>query len=299
MEIQKTKYNKEYYLAHPELKEKARERERKKRVQSIAYRNSKLTNGKPSPTSSQISRSSVQFEAILLPVLLLTVTFLLLREMISFYSEPNASQIIPVVKALAVEGVILVFSFLTDSRAFMRALYKSLAVALCLFSTYAMCSKHFSDAVISVNSFRITERAIVDLETAIQRKQTQADELFSKGWISAARKTESAIDSLREQLQVLRAQVINAKPVAATASTTFAQIIFRVLLMLTNILAAHRFGQILKFLESFKIGDEILARDLEISKKRLKFQEAEKARESKQGPQFQFPFFKEWSGGAI
>jgi hypothetical protein len=294
MEMQKTKYNKEYYQAHPELKEKARERERRKRAQAGAFRSAKFAKSKSTSAPQLTSRCSMQIEALLLPIILAVITFLLLREMVEFYYNPQSSQILPWVKALAVEGVILIFSFISDSRAFMRVMYKSLAVALCLFSIYAMSSKYFSAAIMSVNSYQVTERAIVDLETAIKEKRVQRDGFFSKGWISAARKTEASIDLLREKLEVLRTQVVNTSPVVATASATLAQIIFRVLLMFTNILAAHRFGQILKFLETFKNDDEILPESLEISKRRMKFQKSEKGRRVQEDDQFQISFLQPW-----
>jgi hypothetical protein len=69
-------YNKSYYQAHPELREKARKRERRKRSQAQAFRNAQRNDVQG--TIRKSSKVLTLIELVELPFLLICLTYLLL-----------------------------------------------------------------------------------------------------------------------------------------------------------------------------------------------------------------------------
>lgn len=209
-------YQKAYYATHPELKDKAKARERQKRIELKTFRDAQfLRSSERSPTQRE-SKVSVLIELLALPFLLVCLTYLLFHEMVLFYSASEASPVLYWMKAIAMEASVLIFSFLGHSSSFRGVVYKLVAIAVCLFSTWAMCVNHYSNGVRLARADLITERSIADLEVSIRRKEIQSDEYRSKHWVGAVNRTEKSIDGLREKLDHLREKLLNAKPAAVT-----------------------------------------------------------------------------------
>jgi len=59
-------------------------------------------------------------------------------------------------------------------------------------------------------------KAIEEVTEGITAKSAHRDFYFSKRWISAAHKTEVAIDGLRQKLDHLRMKPLDTKPSIAT-----------------------------------------------------------------------------------
>lgn len=285
-------YNRAYYLAHPELKEKAKERERQKREEISRLRKSKIPK-KVIPATL--------LAAIAYFVLMSGLTFLLLREMAGFYGESEGSIMLAWLKAGVLEGTVILFSFSTHKKLMHRISYKFLAVGICVLSIYGMCSKQLGLGLGSIESKQINSRAIGDAEKAIAEKSIQRDYLLSHGWITAARKTEAAIDSLRLKLDQLRATAVALKPVQAVTHSTVVQVLLRVFLMLANILAAHKLGELSRKLKSqFEVSGQKSAfsmHSFEIRGRKLKLSKVEGHLQKPRGggvPESRFDSFWKW-----
>ena len=265
-------YQRDYYQKHiQDLREKAKLRERMKRAMAQAFETKKNA-----PKKSELtSKARVSIETIAIPPLLCFTTILLLKEMAAFYSEPNGTFWMPWITAIVMEGLALFFSFAWHSNSFTRIFYKALAISLVVASTYAMTAKHFSNGLGLFRTDQMTEREIVDLETAIKEKRIQRDNFSAKGWITAARKMEHQIDTLRESLEALRHRIIQAKPALAVASTALSWIFLRVLLSVCNIFLVHHFGKNLSIIESWRTDSRNI---LEIPGRVLKFQQSKRAK---------------------
>lgn len=265
-----TSYNRSYYVAHPELKERARERERQRREEISRLRKSKIQRKEPFTT---LLAATAYF------LLMFGLTFLLLREMAGFYSDSETSSMLAWLKASVLEGAVILFSFSSHKKLMHRMIYKILAVGICVLSIYGMCSKQLGLGLGSIESKQINSRAISDAEKAITEKSLQRDYLLSHGWVTAARKTEAAIDALRLKLDQLRASAIALKPVQAVTHSTVVQVLLRVFLMLANILAAHKLGdlsrQLKRQFETSEHQNEISKRNLETRGRKLKLSRPE------------------------
>lgn len=282
MQATQSDYNRNYYLAHPELREKARDRERLRRTHAKAFQLSKKkSTSKGLPGRNSETRTSIFIELLLLPLLLACLTYLLLQEMASFYVTSDGTIALAWIKAIALETSVLVFSFLGSSNAFAKVLYKLVAISICIFSTYAMCANHYSAGVSLVRNDQILERAISDLEVSISEKRIQRDQFREKGWLGASRKAEHSIELLQEKLAELRSKYMSTKPATATTSTTLALIFFRILLMVSNILVADRFRITLKNLENLRTEFEVSIQNLKLSKSLNEISRAERKSPSK------------------
>ncbi len=267
-------YNTTYYQTHKEqIKQRAKLRERKNRSDARKFRTAKQVG-----SHSSISTPTRYVEAIIFFILVSLITFLLLREMTEFYAADGGGAL-SWVQAIALEGTVLAFSALTPSSLIQRIAFKTIAIAICAFSIYAMASKQVGVGLGSIEAKQIVSRAISDAEKAIEEKTVQRDYFFRNGWVSAARKTEAAIDALRLKLETLRATAMQSKPIDATTHNTVASVIFRVLLMLANILCAQRLGEICR---NFKMPRGISRNETEIPKRCIEISRQEKLQKLKE-----------------
>ena len=287
---QQQNYNTSYYETHKsQLQARAKLRERKNRADARKFR-ACIQSALHAPTTTPILNYAGATVSLALVGLL---TFILLREMTAFYAESD-SILNSWIKAVALEGAVIWFSFSTHKLLLHRILYKAIALAICLFSIYAMASKQVGLGLDDIQSKQINSRAISDAEKAIEAKSAQRDYFMTNGWVTAARKTEAAIDLLRSKLETLRASALKSKPISATTHSTAAAVIFRLLLMVANILAAQRLGEIFR---NFKSQVGILEPEVKLSKMKPEISRTGKPqqkREVSRGEQFQF---WEWFSG--
>lgn len=204
--MSKSEYNKTYYLNHPEIKEKAKIRERKKRAQIR----------RPFP--------------YLLFVLVGLTTVLLLTEMSQFYGSW--------IRAGVLESLVLIFSVLDTTSKFTRYIYKFVTCGICALSIYGMSSTYLEAGIQAYRSEQTTKTTILELERTIKSKEEQRDQMLSKGWISAAKRAEAVLDELKARLDHFRTKFVGLKPIAL--HTTGIQIVSRFFLMLGNILLVQR-----------------------------------------------------------
>jgi hypothetical protein len=113
-------------------------------------------------------------------------------------------------------------------------------VILALGTIYGMGANHYAAGLNSYRVDQVTERGIVDLETAIRRKQSQSDSLSAKRWIGAARKLERQIDTMRLELSQLRMSFTHTKSSAGVATTTLLEIFIRFVLTICNAVLSLR-----------------------------------------------------------
>jgi hypothetical protein len=131
-----------------------------------------------------------------IPPMIMISTFLMIREMTNIYSE-TWGTFNAILVALAIEGFTLLFSFVHAPSLALKICLRGLAVILALGSIYGISANHYATGLSSFRLDQVTERGIADLATAIRRKQSQSDALSTKEWISAARKLEKQIDTMR------------------------------------------------------------------------------------------------------
>jgi hypothetical protein len=254
-------YNAIYYETHKDkLKTQAKLRERKNRADARKFR-AGLQSTPHSPTF--ISRSGNYCEAAIFLALVSLITFLLLREMTDFYAEDGGSTL-AWIKAIALEGTVLAFSAITSSKFLQRVAFKFVALAICAFSIYAMASKQVGLGLSMSRADSLNLEAIASVKIRISAKTAESALMFQKGWITAGRKLERQIDQLHNELKQLQIRSENLKPATATTHLTLAAVIFRMLLMLANILAAQRLGEIFR---NFKPKIGILESENRISKR--------------------------------
>jgi hypothetical protein len=228
-------YNTSYYATHKDrIKTRARYRERKKRAEAVAFRSVQH------PTEPKL-----YFKATLLFALVACITYLLLAEMSAFYAEAEGSILLGWMKAIALEGSVIAFSVIKPQDFLRRVLYPILSIAICALSLYALCSKQVGIGLGSIETKQINSRAIVDAENAIQAKLAQHDLLLHNGWITSARKTDVAIDSLRAELKALRVEATKMKSTTAATHSMWVQILMRVALMVSNLVFSKRLFEIL------------------------------------------------------
>ena len=282
LDSKKRTYHKTYYLSHPELKTKAREREARRRANAFAYQKSKLRK--------QCRSKFNLVEAMGFLFLLAVFTSLLLRETAFFYSESKNPDLIAWTKACALEGAAIAFAMVTHKSLLKRVLYKTVAIGICVLSIYAMSIQQVGVGLGEIESKEITVKAIADTENAILAKSNQRDYLLAHGWVSAARKMESSIDGLRLKLDQLHARTLQLKVTQAVTHSTIVQVLLRVFLMIGNLLVAHRLGELFK---AMKAQLEISRQETEISNRKLKISKPRDCllRPDSEGPNLYWKWF--------
>lgn len=172
--------------------------------------------------------TKIQIERLILALLILPTSYILLSEM---------TTVVGFIKALAIEGSILYLSVIAHKIRNKDRLYKALALCMGLFSIYSIISPHLTAAYSTVTEQKILYQRVSSLEENLKSKRLQRDTLLEKEWITAARKLESSIDALEAKLDTLRISTVNTSPVIFN---TIAQVILRVLLLVSNILIIQK-----------------------------------------------------------
>jgi hypothetical protein len=181
--IPKANYQKAYYQAHPHLKERARERERKKRAEiKTSFANSTARNNRARIPSHQAHRR-IGFEPMFLFALIALVTSILLHEMIPFYLEADGSPLFSWLKAISVEGLVIVFSAISSPRILKQFLYKVLAISICAFTIYAVSAKQVEVGLSAIRAEQIILEQIAEFSIGIAEKSTLRDAFTEKGWL--------------------------------------------------------------------------------------------------------------------
>lgn len=252
-----TTYNSNYYQTNKiKLRERAKLREQKKSSDAKKYHVRK----------KKFSFSFEYVEPLILVALITVFTFLLLREVSAFYAEDGSSNLISWLKAIALEGSVLVFSFISPPKVLHRVVYKGFAILICVYSVVVMAQKQIGSGLMTIETSKTISSAILDAKNDILEKSKLREYYLSHDWISAARKIEIQIDSLRGELKELTSESKKLKPINATSYSTAAQVAFRIILAIANILASSYFG---KLLRTFKPKNGISKQKLEIPKPKI------------------------------
>ncbi len=272
--LKKQIQNRRYYEAHPEIKIKARERQRKlrsHRLEQRAFTNPENENGillscddsrryekPPIMPRKRILRGHREQNDIIAwisslfsyPTLLLWGTFILLlslflfREMYLFYSEGGQNHFWSLLQAGLGEAVLLLFSGFQGKSWFEKIQYRGLVFALCGFSIYTMSARQVGSGLQAIRHDQLSQEIIASLKLAVTDKMAERNRYLDQALIWPARKAQRELEALRKELSHRMDHLALKKPQAVATQNLFSQVIFRVLFLFANLLAVRRFAQL-------------------------------------------------------
>lgn len=182
-------------------------------------------------------------EIIALTTLIFVMTTYLIRESALFYLEAMDAPWVAYMKAGMVEGIAVLFSFSRGRSFVLRWSQKIVVVLLCTLTLWTMTGKLVKSASQDTSKTRSVMQVIADLETERSQKEGLRQELLSRGWIGAVRKSEKSLDQIRERITQARQELAGLQAPHIILNSLGILIAFRLLIVASNLICFHRVSE--------------------------------------------------------
>jgi hypothetical protein len=113
-------------------------------------------------------------------------------------------------------------------------------IGMCLYSLWAISSGVIIKAHREYRELNASRQMIADLEVQIRNKEAMVEKYLARDWIGVARVSQKDSDVLRRKLIDLREHSSEIKPPQLIFNTVFNLVLFRLILMIANILCVRR-----------------------------------------------------------
>ena len=203
--------------------------------------NSVTTENSASSSPRQRKFSAACWLKILLTVGLSgVITCCLVNEAYRYYAQHDQSM--AMLKALLGELILLYLALLSPTRPMHWLLVRGLMLAAFGYLIWVISMGLLLSASGEVNKVTQTKIMIGEIERQIDDKRSKLGELTKSGWVSRARKIDEQITGYHDRLFELRTNFANMGNDRRDLiiANMISLIFFRVILMLTNILAMGR-----------------------------------------------------------
>ncbi len=248
-DLEKKKYNREHYLKNKEVilsKAKTRYRAKGKAAMNvISLFETTDAGSKLPPKQNREKRRKWMIPWSLAPLLLLVglITGFLFSETARFYSEFDGSSGSAYLKAFILEGAVLAFSLLKGHTAMSRFLYRLMVVLIYSYSIWVVSGGVIQKALHQRMQFEQNRKIVSELEDEISKKTDVRDTYLSVNRITLGMKVDQSLSDFRQKLERSRDVLGQSPSVSVIWNTLFTLVVFRVLVMVSNLLFLQDLGR--------------------------------------------------------
>lgn len=172
-------------------------------------------------------------QIIILGIILLS-TYFLLTESVKFLNMTEGSTPTAWLKAVIVEVLILVLSWIKVSGLKNQTARTVLLLALFAYTGWSVVGGVWMEGQTKTLEASLPKQKIVELERTIAQKEAMRDRYVTQGSDTLARRYDRQIDSLREQLDAVRIEMLKNPEAEMVLANFSALAIFRLLVMFAN-----------------------------------------------------------------
>ena len=184
--------------------------------------------------------------------LVCVMTYFLLSESVAFYQAADTQNISPWVKAILVEGLLLLLAATSGKNWLQSIGIRALMFSVFIYATWSFSTHIFSQKMSSIQKNSIQMNVIQDLEKKIETNDELIRKWSETGWIGAVRNLNNQNLKLQEKLNFERERLSRqgAKVSKAEMSNLWALVVFRILIQISNLFFSHRLADQLRYVFS-------------------------------------------------
>lgn len=184
-------------------------------------------------------------ELIILSFLATFMTIALVKEAASFYLASQDSVLYSYFKAGIIETVAIIFSFARSKHWILKWVQRITMLMVCGFTLYLMSGNAIKTASQDTMKVEALRQTLQQLETELQQKEQLRNEYFRRSRLTMTRRYEKLLDQTREKLNAIRQELCTAQAPTVIAQNLRIVIIFRVLLVIANLVCMHRIVELI------------------------------------------------------
>lgn len=233
-----------------EILEKAKERYRRKKASEsnvipLFGSGSALERSDERPPSGnlrnkkpRIARSTFCFCA-----LVAGFSSYLLFETSLYFAQSDSSIIGPIFKAMLLEGAVLAFWLKKPCGRLSAVFQRVMAILIYAYTLGIVSGTVFQSASHQQTEATISQKAILELESEIEKSTRLRDHYFEIDRITFGMKLDRTLAGLREKLEKVRAKIVQIPDREIIQTNLFIQIVFRVLIMISNLFVLNELAR--------------------------------------------------------
>lgn len=184
-------------------------------------------------------------ELIILAFLVTFMTIALVKEAASFYLAEQDGALYAYFKAGIIETIAIIFSFARSKHWILKWIQRITMVLFCGFTLYLMSGSAIKTASHDTMKVEVLRQTLHQLETELKQKEQLRNEYFRRERLTMTRRYEKILDQTREKLNTVRQELCTAQAPAVIAQNLRIVIIFRVLLVIANLVCIHRIVELI------------------------------------------------------
>lgn len=218
----------------------------KREYNKAYYQQRKLKKGGETNSTSAPPREFFNFpilkllEIAILSVLVIFMTIVLIKEAASFYLAEQDKALYAYLKAGVIETIAIIFSFARSNHQFLKWLQRVMMIMFCGFTLYLMSGSAIKTASKDTTQVEMLNQTLKQLETELIQKEQLRNEYLKRARLTMTRRYEKIVDQTREKLDATRKSLCSAQAPAVITQNLRIVILFRVLLVITNLVCIHR-----------------------------------------------------------